>query len=203
MTDFQVDPEALKQTAKGINDTIKELEAVGFAEGAGAGRGFSMLELTGLQIGEPGCKSAFDDFCERWALQVRALVQEGNQIAERLHLSAGYYHEQEEYLSNSMKVVVNSAMGNPNLTEEQIDKQSWGQTLGDNPYTQVTHADFSMKSWAQAGVHSEAAWKNAEADALRYSPEARVLGGDEADAAKAEARAKQFNEQYKAMGGGS
>ncbi len=203
MADYQVDPGALKQTGKGINDTIKELEAVGFAEGAGAGRGFSLLEMTGMQIGDPGCKSAFDDFCERWAQMVRVLVQEGNEIAEKLDLSAGIYHEQEQYLSDSLKYVVNAGMGNPNLTEDQVSAQSWDKTLSDNPFSQVAGADYSAKSFEVAADHSAASWKAAEADALRYSPEARVFGGDEEDAAKAEARSKALNQEYRNLGGGN
>jgi hypothetical protein len=203
MADFQVDPTALQQTAKGINDAIKELEAVGFVEGAGAGRGFSELELTGLQIGAPGCKAAFDDFCERWGLMVRGLVQEGNAIAEKLDLSAGVYHEQEQYLSNSLKYLVNAGLGDPNLTEDQISAQSWSKTLSDNPFEQVAHADYSAKSFVAGAVHSEAAWKATEADLLQHSPEALVLGGDKADADRAKAESDELNKQYQQLTGGS
>ena len=94
-------------------------------------------------------------------------------------------------------------MGNPNLTEDQVDAQSWSKTVSDNPFTQVAHADYSAKSFQAAAVHTEATWKHTEADALQYSPEARLLGGDKADAAKAEAMSKALDEQYKSMGGGN
>jgi len=202
MADLQVDAQALELTAKGINDAIKELEAVGFAEGAGLGRGFSLLELTGMEIGDQGCRSAFDDFCERWALVVRSLVQEGNEIARRLDLSAGLYHEQEQYLSNSMKLVVNSAMGNPNLTEEQVSVQSWKQTLSDNTVTQVAHADFSAQSFQAAAVHQGAAWEGLKADFDRNSGAARMFGPDEEAAKAAEAKQAELNRQYEQMTGG-
>ncbi|KDN80675.1 hypothetical protein [Kitasatospora cheerisanensis] len=202
MADLQVDAQALELTAKGINDSIKELESVGFAEGAGAGRGFSLLELTGLEIGDQGCRSAFEDFCERWALVVRELVQEGNEIAERLNLSAGLYHEQEKYLSDSLKLVVNSAMGNPNLTGEQVTAQSWRQTLSDNTVSQIANADFSAQSFQAAAVHQQASWEGLKADFDRNSGAARVFGPDEEAAKAAEARQSELNRQYEQMTGG-
>lgn len=50
-----------------------------------------------LQVGDAGLCKAFSEFAERWEWGVRALVGEGNQVAEKLDLSAGYYHEMEEY----------------------------------------------------------------------------------------------------------
>ncbi|WP_051738423.1 hypothetical protein [Kitasatospora setae] len=195
MADLQVDPAALEMTAKGINDAITELEAVGFAEAAGTGRGFSYLEMTGMEIGSQRCKDAFDDFCERWALRVRELVQEGNEIADRLNLSAGLYHQQEEYLNNALKYAVNAGMGNPNLTEDQVSAQSWGQTWSDNAYTQFANADYSADSMRAAMVHSEASMKGLQADFDRT-----VL--EDEDAAKAaDARANALNEQYRQMPG--
>ncbi|GGR06896.1 hypothetical protein [Kitasatospora griseola] len=202
MADLQVDAQALEMTAKGINGAIKELEEVGFAEGAGLGRGFSLLELTGMEIGDQGCRSAFEDFCERWALMVRSLVQEGNEIARRLDLSAGLYHQQEQYLSDSMKLVVNSAMGNPNLTEEQVSAQSWKQTLSDNSVTQFENADFSAQSLQAAGLHQRASWEGLKADFDRNSAPARAFGADEDAARAAEAKQAELNRQYEQMTGG-
>ncbi|MFD0382754.1 hypothetical protein ACFQ2B_11400 [Streptomyces stramineus] len=64
---------------------------------------------------------------------MRALVHDGSQFADRVGLAAYYYHEGEQYISNTFKVVTNAALGNPNLTEEEIEAQSWGKTLSDNP----------------------------------------------------------------------
>lgn len=53
MTDgFSVDRAALRETAQGIDNTIGALKGLGFDEEADAGRGFSGLELSGLQAGE-------------------------------------------------------------------------------------------------------------------------------------------------------
>ena len=201
MGEYQVDPQALKLTAKGINDAIGELKAVGFAEGAGSGRGFTGLELSGMEISTPGCKDALDEFCERWQWMVRALVQQGNEIAQKLDLSAGIYQDQENYVSGALKDVVSAAMGNPDLTQEQVEGRSWGQTFADNQYTQVRDADYSAKSFQEAAVHSEATWKGVEADVLTSSPMLNQLGDEERNkelAAKATARADALNQQFTA-----
>ncbi|MFB7665845.1 hypothetical protein ACFC1R_18140 [Kitasatospora sp. NPDC056138] len=199
---YKVDPEALKQTAAGINDAIGELKSIGIVEGAEVGRGFTNLELTGMQIGHPELKSVFDEFCERWSWGVRGLVQTGTDIAEKLHLSAGLYHDQEQYVSGVVKDVVNAAMGNPNLTREQVEGQSWGKTVSDNPFTQVRDADYSAKSYQDAAVHTAATWKNEEADLLA-NPHLEVaasltgnLDGLMTEQAKAKAAAKNLDQQY-------
>ncbi|WP_431675989.1 type VII secretion target [Kitasatospora sp. KL5] len=207
MVDFRVDPEALRLTAKGINDAIAELEGVGGASGAGVGRGFDGLELTHAQIGAPNCKAAFDEFCERWQWMVRGLVQTGNEIADKLDLSAGIYHEQEQYLSGTMKDVVTAAMGNPNLTQEQVEGRSWRQTLADNPASQIAGADYSAQSFEQAAQHSYGTWKGVEADYLESNPMLNQLGDQEhnrQEAAKAKAVSEGLEQQWAARqaGGG-
>ncbi|MFC9327602.1 hypothetical protein [Kitasatospora sp. NPDC057015] len=201
MSDFQVDPEALKLTAKGINDAIGELKAIGMVQGAVVGRGFDDLELTGVQIGSPGCKSAFDEFCERWAVMVRGLVQQGNEIAEKLDLSAGIYHEHEQYVSGALKDVVSAGMGNPDLTQDQVEGRSWSQTWADNPYTQVTNADYSAKSFEESAKHSAATWEGVEADYLESNPMLNQLGDEQKNkeqAAKLRAESDAINKQYEA-----
>ncbi|GAA2283989.1 MULTISPECIES: hypothetical protein [Kitasatospora] len=204
---YRVDPEALKQTAAGINGAIDELKSIGIAEGAEVGRGFTNLELTGMQAGSLDVKATLDEFCERWSWGVRALVQTGSEIAEKLHLSAGLYHDQEQYVSGVAKDVTNAALGNPNLTREQVEGQSWGKTLSDNPYTQARDADYSAESYRYASVHSQATWKAAEADLLA-NPNLQVAamtaghGDDLATAqAKADAVAKDLNQLSSTMKG--
>ncbi|MGK4584396.1 hypothetical protein [Kitasatospora sp. HPMI-4] len=205
---YQVDPEALKLTAAGINDAIAELKSIGMAEGAEVGRGFTELELTGMQLGNQDVKKAFDEFCERWSWGVRALVQAGNEIADKLHLSAGIYHDQEQYVSGVAKDVANAALGDPNLTREQVEGRSWGKTLSDNPYTQVRDADYSAKSFQDQAVHSAATWKNEEADLLsNTNVEALAMMDGNLDElaakrAKAEAMAKQLNQMSSQANGG-
>ncbi|WP_327065796.1 hypothetical protein [Kitasatospora sp. NBC_01302] len=156
---YQVDPRALDSTAKGINDAIAELKALGIDEAAEQGRGFSGLELTGMQVGNPGLQSAFSDFCERWSWGVRTLVHDGTEIAARLGLSAGKYYDQEQYASGVLKDVVNAAIGNPDLTQSQVEARSWSKTFADNPVTQVANADYSKASLDKAAADSAATWK--------------------------------------------
>ncbi|WP_329566433.1 hypothetical protein [Kitasatospora sp. NBC_01266] len=156
---YQVDPAALADIAKGINDAVAELKKLGIDEGAEVGRGFSAISLTGMQVGNPGLQSALDDFCERWSWGVRTLVHDGTEIADRLGLSAGRYHDQDQYVSGALKDAVNAAIGNPDLTDKQVEGQSWDQTWDDNPYTQVTGADYSKASLDKAAGDSAAAWQ--------------------------------------------
>ncbi len=205
---YQVDPEALRLAAAGINDAVGELKSIGMVEEAEAGRGFTDLELSGLQIGHPELKKVFDEFCERWSWGVRGLVQTGTDIAEKLHLSAGLYHDQEQYVSGTLKDVTNAAIGNPNLTREQVEGQSWDRTLADNPYTQIRDADYSAKSFQAGAVHTASTWKGEEAD-LMTNPNIEGLAGLTGqqnglatEHAKAEARAKQLGQDATSLGWG-
>jgi len=152
--------EALKLITKGINDSLGELKELGMVGEASMGRGFSDLKLTGMQLGHGGLTAAFGSFCERWEWGVRTLVQEGNDFAKDVGLSAGLLHEQDQYIQGSFKVLANSAMGNPYADEDDITKKSWGGVLSDNPYTQVRDADYSAESFQKAQDNSVQAWKN-------------------------------------------
>jgi hypothetical protein len=163
---YQVDPEALKLAAKGISGAITELKGLGIDESGEVGRGFANVELTGMQLGNSGLRGAFDAFCERWSWGVRTLVQDGNEIAFRLNLSAGLYYDQEQYAEGALKDVVNAAMGNPNLTQEQVEGQSWGKTLSDNSINDVLHADYSATSFEHGAEHSEQTWKSEGRDVM-------------------------------------
>jgi hypothetical protein len=150
---YGLEPAALQETAQGIEEAITELKAVGFAEGAEAGRGFSELELSGLEAGHPGLQGAFAQFCERWEWGVRTLVQDGNQIAARLGLAAGRYHDMEQYAAGLLKDVAVDLGGNPHLSDEQAEQQSWQQlAAGARP-------DYSADSWDKAGRQMAAQWK--------------------------------------------
>ncbi|WP_457033769.1 hypothetical protein [Kitasatospora sp. P5_F3] len=202
MTQYEVDPQALRLAADGIDHAIEEAALVG--------RGFGDLSLTGLEIGHPELQSVFEEFCDRWSWGVRALIQDGNEIARRLHLSAGIYHEQEEYVSGAAKELTNAALGNPNLTGDELEKMSWGQVLSDNPFTQVRDADFSAESFRQAQLHSASTMEATKADLLEnrfLTGHAAALGlGDELaeESAEAKSRAEQLGqqaEQSKSSGG--
>ena len=64
---FSVDRAALRETARGIDDTIGALKGLGLDEEADGGRGLAGLELPGLQAGDARVQRAFGDFCDRWS----------------------------------------------------------------------------------------------------------------------------------------
>ncbi len=150
---YGLDPVALRKTADGINEAIGELKALGFEEGAEAGRGFSELSLSGTQVGHAGLQQAFDTFGDRWEWGVRTLVRDGNEVAARLGLAAGRYHDMEQYAVGVLKDVAVGIGGNPHQSDEQVEQQSWQQlTAGMKP-------DYSAGSWAKAGDEMAAQWK--------------------------------------------
>lgn len=173
---YQVDPDALKDTANGINATIEALKPLGIGGSADEGRGFSQLQLSGLQVGDAGLQSALAEFCDRWSWGVRTLVQDGNEIASRLGLSAGLYYDQEQYVSGALKDVVASAIGNPHLTDQQVEGESWSKVLDDNPITQVEHADYSTQSFEQAAQHSAKVWEGEKTDLEQLALKAALPG---------------------------
>lgn len=154
MGGFGVDPDALSETAKGISDAINELKSLGIDESAEVGRGFSNLALTGEQAGHPDVQGALDQFCERWSWGVRTLVQDGNEIAQRLDLSAGMYHDMEDYALGTLKDLAVDVGGNPHADDKQVEKESWGQIA-----TESTTPDYSAASWDKAGHEMAGQWK--------------------------------------------
>lgn len=154
---FTVDRAALRETAQGINDTIGALGKLGFAEEAEIGQGFSGLSLTGLQVGDAGLQSAFAGFCDRWSWGVRALVQDGNQIARRLGLNAGMYADAEQSIVGSLKDLVDAGIGDPHLSDAQVAQGSWAQAEGLAPGQEPN--DFSSAAWRQAGTEMGQTWR--------------------------------------------
>ncbi|MEV8478753.1 hypothetical protein [Streptomyces sp. NPDC051173] len=163
--------DALDNIAKGINGAIDELKKSGGSPGeAATGRGFSELTLSGMETGHQGLTDAFKSFCHRWEWGVRALVHDGSQFAQRVGLAAGYYHEGDAYISNTFKVTTNALMGNPHMTEEQAEQQSWKQTLSDNPVNDIAHPDYSAGSFKQAAHHTDETLARTIADIKGESP---------------------------------
>ncbi|MDF3143013.1 MULTISPECIES: hypothetical protein [unclassified Streptomyces] len=137
---------------------------MGFDVEAAQGLGFDELELAGLEVGDAGLRQVFADFCERWGWGVRSLLRDANQFAERLNLSAGLYHEQEQYASNTLKTVWTATAGNPYLSKEEVEQRSWSDTLKDNPVSHVMDADWSAESIREGDEAAQKAWDQAEKD---------------------------------------
>src|ERR1700742_1042405 len=121
---FSVDRAALNETARGINDSIASLKGLGLDETAEVGRGFSGLSLSGLQAGHADLAVAFGGFCDRGSWGVRSLVQDGDQFAARLGLSAGVYADTERYLTSVAKHVTVAVAGDPHLRDGQAGQAS-------------------------------------------------------------------------------
>ncbi|MFS4095947.1 hypothetical protein [Streptomyces sp. AF1A] len=114
--------------AEGINKALAELDALGTMKGwAGAGRGFTGLEMDGKDAGDDRLGAMLHTFCERWQWGVRALVEEGNALAEGMGLAAGTFHQTDEYVKGSMKVAYNSFVGDPFASNDQVAKESVDQ----------------------------------------------------------------------------
>ncbi|MFD3324357.1 hypothetical protein [Streptomyces sp. NPDC058701] len=155
--------QALAEIAAGIDLAHAELKDLGMIGQASAGRGFSGLALSGLELGDAGLTAEFKTFCDRWEWGVRALALRGNGFAQGVGLSAGSYAEQEQYVKDSFKIAVNSVNGNPHLTEDEVKQMSWDkistQTMYDNP-------DYSAESFVQAHQEVKQTWQDTGYDVM-------------------------------------
>ncbi|MGQ4433586.1 MULTISPECIES: hypothetical protein [unclassified Streptomyces] len=154
----------LDEIAQGITLVLGELKDLGIDSLAGAGRGFTELGLSGLELGNEELLSDFTSFCERWEWGVRALVAEGNNFATGVGLSAGTLYETDQYVQGAMKIVVNAGMGNPYATEDEVTKESWGDLVRNNEYT--GGVDYSAESMDKAMDTSKQAYKDAARDVM-------------------------------------
>ncbi|MER7535316.1 hypothetical protein ABTX77_11030 [Streptomyces sp. NPDC097704] len=162
--DLSSSKEALGQIALGITQTLAELKELGMVGMASMGRGFADTALSGMETGNEKLATTLGTFCERWEWGVRALVQQGNAFAANVGLSAGILHEQDQYLQGSFKVLVNSGMGNPYATEDEVIAKDWGEVFSNNTFTQIRDADYSQESFDRAAENSKEAWKGTVRD---------------------------------------
>ncbi|MFJ8055360.1 hypothetical protein [Streptomyces sp. NPDC096142] len=159
-----IEAAGLDEIAQGITLVLGELKELGIDSLAGAGRGFSELGLSGLELGNEELLSDFTSFCERWEWGVRALVAEGNNFAAGVGLSAGTLYETDQYVQGTMKIVVNAGIGNPYATEDEVTQESWGDLVRHNEYT--GGVDYSAESMDKAMDNSKQAYKDAARDVL-------------------------------------
>ncbi|MGW7363712.1 hypothetical protein ACWGI8_09850 [Streptomyces sp. NPDC054841] len=154
---------ALQQIAKGINLAHSELKDLTVGQQAITGRGFSDLSLTGVQLGHAGLAEQFTTFCERWGWGVRGLMQRGNVLTAALGLSAGAFHEQEQYIKDTFKIAVNGVNGNPHLSEDEVKARSWDEISSQTPFD---GADWSGESFSEAHGEVKQTWKDTAYDAM-------------------------------------
>ncbi|MFB7371722.1 hypothetical protein ACFC0D_17950 [Streptomyces sp. NPDC056222] len=153
----------LGEIADGLTLALNELKELGMDSMAGAGRGFGDIALSGLMLGHEGLTGTFTSFCERWEWGVRALINEGNKFAVATGLSAGTYHETEQYLEGTFKIVTNAAIGNPYASEDEVTKKGWGDIATSGVFGGV---DYSQESWDRARENSAQGWKDAGRDVM-------------------------------------
>jgi hypothetical protein len=151
---YTLDPEQLVSAGKGIDAVIGELNGMGIASSGEAGRGFSSLSMSKMTVGHAGLQEALDTFAGRWEWGVRTLVEDGQQYAIRLGLSAGAYTHLEEYVSDTFKQLGATAFADPHLTGNQIDQLSWDQLNAD-----ASTPDYSPESFSDAGDQAASTWK--------------------------------------------
>lgn len=161
---YTVNIGALNETAQGINNTISDLGKLGFSETAGTGMGFTGLTLSVLQLGHMGLTNAFRGFTGRWQWGVRSLVQDGNQIAQRLNLNAGAYYQAEQKVIGSVKDLVDAAVGDPHMTDQQAAAGSWSQDAAGITGAQTPSGNMT---WQQAQQQIAAQWKAEGQDVLQ------------------------------------
>lgn len=173
--EIQASPQVLANAADGINKIIGELQSMGVAASGDIGRGFSLLELTGLQIGPDTIKNSFDGFCSRWSWGVRSLVRDSNSIAKDLGLAAGAYHDEEQFNADAFKRWENDLVGDPTLSASQVSNMSYAQIAeGGAEYENPTNVDYSVSSFKTAAVNSG----KSVASAFEQSWTVRAMSGE-------------------------
>jgi hypothetical protein len=181
--DLAASREALGLITQGLTGALSELGEVDTVGNASVGLGFGELALSATAAGHPELASVFASFCERWDWGVRALIAEGNAFAAGVGLSAGAFHEQEQYISGSFKVLANSMNGDPSASEEDITGKSWNEVLSSSS---TDGADWSAGSFEEAGSSIAQSWQDTAYDVestnLRRWEEAGLIDSATRDA---------------------
>ncbi|WNO73393.1 MULTISPECIES: hypothetical protein [unclassified Streptomyces] len=154
--DLKVDKESVQRITKGLRAAVSELREVGTGSGSVLGKGFSDMSMTGMEAGHHGLSVDFEDYCERWEWGVRALVQDANTIASKLGLAAGLLWEEDQYVQGAFKIAVNSAVGNPHASEDDIVKQNWGDVFTPD----YLNPDYSAESFQKTRDEAAQTWKD-------------------------------------------
>ncbi|MEU2156667.1 hypothetical protein ABZ532_16885 [Streptomyces sp. NPDC019396] len=153
----------LGEIAGGLTQALGELKELNSDSLAGAGRGFGNIAMSGLELGHESLTATFSSFCERWEWGVRALVNEGNALAVRTGLAAGTYHETEQYMEGTFKILGNAAIGNPYASEDEVTKQGWRDIATSGV---LSGPDYSRESFEQAKDNMAQGWKDAGRDVM-------------------------------------
>lgn len=114
------------------------------------------MSMTGMEAGHHGLSVDFEDYCERWEWGVRALVQDANTIAAKLGLAAGLIWEEDKYIEGTFKVALNSAVGNPHASEDEVVDKGWGELAKPG----FLSPDYSAESFERTREEAAQTWKD-------------------------------------------
>jgi hypothetical protein len=155
--DLHFDKAGVQKITQGLRSAIGELGEIGDGTGSLMGKGFSNLAIAGMEAGDHDLSVDFEDFCERWEWGVRSLIHDASEIAKRLGLAAGTQWAEDQYVQGSLKVITSSLFGgSPYASEEDIEKQDWGDVFTPD----ALHPDYSAESWDKAGHEMAQTWKD-------------------------------------------
>ena len=73
-------------------------------------------------------------------------------MAQALRMTAGLFHEQDQYVADAGKIIATSVAGNPHLSEAEITSQSWGENFDD------WKPDYSVESQIAANERMGQTW---------------------------------------------
>jgi hypothetical protein len=157
--EVKIDPELMIAAADGINGIIDTLAQFGLGETAGAGRGFSAIQLSTLEAGDSEVQRKMESFAERWEWGIRFLVQSANEISQIIGLAAGAFYEMDQIQAATIKKSVADLVGNPNMSYEEAKTTSWEQML------QMQQPDYSPESFDKAAASLQENWTSIKNDA--------------------------------------
>ncbi|MDI3390769.1 hypothetical protein QIS99_31950 [Streptomyces sp. B-S-A8] len=176
---YKFDRESAKLVEQGLRAAQNELEETGyFSITAQQGHGFQFMLMSGMEMGSGELADVFGQFCGRWGLGIHGKMQDLNDIAYKLGLSAGLYHEQEQYVVDTLKeVAVTAGSYNPSegiANGEKAGDMSWSE-VGDQVKPKPEY-DMSMPDWGEMGDQ----WEQV-GDDFSTSPWQDVAGPDRWD----------------------
>jgi hypothetical protein len=160
--EYAVNPESLREMARGLTEVLGELKKLGAVENADLGDTFDAIRLTGVQLGSSPASSVLDSFGYHWKWEVRSLFTEGSDLAEGLDLSAGGAYDNDQYIRGTFKGVALDGVGNPEQSDADAAKRSFSSSM-----FQDLAPDESDKVRNQ---HITAALKAETADEVRSNP---------------------------------
>ncbi len=58
-------------------------------------------------------------------------MHDADQLARRAGLAAGMTREEDQYVEGTFKVAVNAVVGNPHLSEQEVEEKGWQELILD------------------------------------------------------------------------